>query len=120
MDNPTKHFIDAEQIAALRAGNAKPATFASITDGNDFGAIAGRKIRINDVLGRDIIITGFQTAPSRKKTDAKCVTIQFLMDGDLRILWTGSIVLQRLLEKYAEKLPFQARIQKYNDALVLE
>ncbi len=116
----TKHFIDDDVIARLRHGDVRPRCFADISDGNDFGAISGRKAKIKDILGRDIIITGFQTAPSRKKADSQFITIQFLIDGELRIVWTGSVVLQRLLEKYADKLPFQAKIQKYNDALVLE
>ncbi len=120
MDQQSKHFIDDDVIQKLKNGDMKPNDFADISDGNDFGSIAGRKMQIKDVLGRDIVITGFQTAPSRKKQDAKCVTIQFLLDGQLRIIWTGSIVLQRLLEKYSDKLPFQAKIQRCNDALVLE
>lgn len=115
-----KHFVNKDVIEKLKKGEVKPVCFADVSDGNDFGAIAGRKARINDVLGRNIVITGFQTAPSRKKADARCITIQFLMDGDLRIIWTGSVVLQRLLEKYAEQMPFQTRIQRCNDALVLE
>ncbi len=114
----TKRFIDRDAISRLKNGDMCPARFADISDGDDFGAIAGRKMKINDILGRDIIITGFQTAPSRKKADAQCVTIQFLMDGELRIVWTGSLVLQRLLKKYADKIPFQTRIQRANEALV--
>ncbi len=119
-DEKTKHFVDNDVIARLKNGDVRPASFADFCDGNDFGAIAGYKMKINDILGRDIIITGFQTAPSRKKADTQCVTIQFLMDGELRIVWTGSVVLQRLLEKYADKIPFRTKIQRCNDALVME
>ncbi len=116
----TKKFVDNDVIELLKSGELRPDSFANISDGNDFGAINGRKMRINDVLGRDIIITGFQSMPSRKKPDAQCVTIQFLLNGELRIVWTGSVVLKRLLEKYATRMPYRAKIQKCNDAFVLE
>ncbi len=115
-----KFFIDPSEITRLKSGVFVPKSFADISDGTDFGPIPGRKIRLSEVLGRDIIITGFQSVPSRKKQDARCITIQFLMDGELRILWTGSVVLERLLCKYIEKIPFRTKIQRCNEAFVLE
>ncbi len=119
MDNNTnKHFLSMDDIEKLRTGHMHAPHFSEISDGTDFGSIQGRKIKLNDILGREIIITGFQSAPSRQRTDADYLTIQFLMNGDLYIIWTGSIVLRRMLEKYAGRLPFCTKISRAGDAFV--
>ncbi len=119
MDNNTsKHFITPDDIARLKNGDMRAPAFSDISDGNDFGAIPGRKIRVNEILGREITITGFQLAPSRKKQDSDYLTIQFLMDDELYIIWTGSVVLRRILEKYSNQLPFRATIVRAGEALV--
>ncbi len=119
-NNKTKHFINPQDLARLQSGDMHVSSFSEISDGNDFGDIPGRKIRINDIIGRDIIITGFQLAPSHKKQDSDYLTIQFLLNGQLYITWTGSIILRRILEKYFDKLPFQTKIIRAGKALIFE
>ncbi len=117
-NNTTKYFISPDEISRLQSGRMDVPAFSDISDGNDFGAIPGRKIRVNEILGREIIVTGFQLAPSRKKQDSDYLTIQFMMNGQLYIIWTGSVVLRRILEKYSARLPFKTTIVRAGEALV--
>lgn len=116
--NIQKYFVSMDEIEKLRSGATNAPQFSEISDGTDFDTIQGRKVKLNDILGHEIIITGFQCAPSRQRQDTDYLTIRFLMNGQLCIVWTGSIVLRRMLEKYSQQLPFRTRISRAGDAFV--
>lgn len=77
-------------------------------------ALEGSKMRINDILEKEILITAYQVGESRFGHDGNCnyLKLQFELDGDKHILFTGSGVLLRQCEKYADRMPFLAKITK--------
>jgi len=72
----------------------------------------GKKKRIEEVLNKPLAIHGFKVTESKHKQGEQCLQLQFDMDGERFILFTGSSVLARQCEKYAEKIPFKATIIK--------
>lgn len=77
----------------------------------------GEKRRIDDVLNLDIIIIGVRISESRYKEETgrkRYMTLQFQYQevGGRCVLFTGSEVLIRQIEKYRDHIPFKAKIQK--------
>lgn len=72
----------------------------------------GEKISINDVVGKDIIVLDYADRPSRyAKTKDECYTIiQIELEGEKRVIFTGSSVLKDQLNTYRSELPFRAQI----------
>jgi hypothetical protein len=79
-------------------------------------AMTGDKIKIEDVLGKEIEVMGYKVANSKypKSPDSKVLTLQFNLDGVSRILFTGSRILLEQCEQYENELPFCAKIEKVN------
>lgn len=78
--------------------------------------LEGSKVRLDDILNKEIEIKAFKLANSRfsKNQSGKYATIQFLDEGKLKVLFTGSDVLISQLEKYENELPFLTTIIKIN------
>lgn len=79
-------------------------------------SITGEKIKIDDVLNKELEIIDYTIAESKykKREDDKVLTIMFKLAGEDRILFTGSKVLMEQLEKYKNELPFNAIIKRIN------
>jgi ribosomal protein S8 len=76
----------------------------------------GDKKKIEDILNKEILILDFKIKDSKQRQNSLYVTIQFRMDDNTFIVFTGSTVLINQLEKYKENLPFFTvikRIDKY-------
>lgn len=76
--------------------------------------MVGDKIKIDEVLGKEIKIIGHKISDSKQKVGTKVLTLQFILDGEERILFTGSNVLIEQMEKYGHEVPFLATIEKVN------
>ncbi len=77
------------------------------------GPLDGDKIRIDDILNKELIITGYKIKESKyPKSGPKCLTLQVVLDDKKYVLFTGSVVLLEQMEKYQDHLPFIATIQK--------
>ena len=78
--------------------------------------ITGDKIKIEDVLGKEIEVIGYKMNESKykKKDNDKVLTLQFRLNGEDKILFTGSNVLMDQVETYKDELPFLAKIEKVN------
>jgi len=74
----------------------------------------GAKTRIDDVLNKELIILGYAVSTSKfgKNKSGKCLTLQFEIDSERRVLFTGSDVLLEQMEKYGARCPFAATIRK--------
>lgn len=77
----------------------------------------GAKMRIDDVLNREILITGLKIRTSRFKQEkqddkAQCLTLQFQVDGRTCILFTGSVILSDQIHRYQAEVPFLTTIKK--------
>lgn len=78
----------------------------------DHRPLEGAKINITDVINREIMVLGFKVVGSKYKPGTRCMTLQFRMNDETRILFTGSSVLIEQSETYKEQLPFLATIKK--------
>lgn len=78
--------------------------------------ITGDKIKIEDVIGKEIEVTGFKISGSKfvKSGNDKLLTLQFNVEGVSRVIFTGSSVLMEQCEKYEKEMPFSTIIQKVN------
>jgi hypothetical protein len=82
--------------------------FSSFADPH---ALEGGKVKIGDVLDKEILIVNYRITPSNKNS-GQCLTIQFELNREKHVIFTGSSVLKNQLEKYKDKLPFLASIVK--------
>lgn len=91
-----------------------PDEYPHFSDFSEDQALDGDKIRLDEILNKEILILGFKIKNSTKKSGTLYVTIQFKLDGVNRISFTGSEVLMDQLKRYEEHLPFYAIIKKIN------
>lgn len=76
--------------------------------------ITGDKIKISEVLDKEIEVIGYKINDSKQKVGTKVLILQFRLDGEERILFTGSTILIEQIEKYKDELPFLAIIKQVN------
>jgi hypothetical protein len=74
----------------------------------------GEKLRLDEILNKEILVTGFRIKDSHQKKGTQYLTIHFEMEGRQHIAFTGSTVLMDQLKKYESHLPFLAVIKKIN------
>jgi hypothetical protein len=72
----------------------------------------GDKKHLNEVLNREILILDFRITDSKKRQDGKCLQIQFLLDNQVYVMFTGSAVLIDQINSARDKLPFRSTIVK--------
>ncbi|OPY54719.1 MAG: hypothetical protein A4E48_00298 [Methanosaeta sp. PtaU1.Bin060] len=77
-------------------------------------AFEGEKLRLDDILNKEILVTGYKIKDSHQKKNTQYLTIHFKLDGVQHIAFTGSMVLMDQLRKYESHLPFLAVIKKIN------
>ena len=71
----------------------------------------GEKLKIEEVLNREITVLAFRIKPSKYKTEI-CLTIQFLLTGVKYVTFTGSNVLAEQARMYQAEMPFVSTIKK--------
>ena len=81
------------------------------------GPLSGRKIGQPDYLNKQLLVLQFRVNPSKKREGSECLCLQVKIDDELRVIFSGSGVLSRQCQKYAEKMPFLARIIKVDKYL---
>lgn len=76
----------------------------------------GEKIRIDDALNQEVIVTGCRIAPTKydKNKSGKCLTLQIKIDEQKRVVFTGSDIMIEQMEKHEDQIPFSAVIKKIN------
>lgn len=79
--------------------------------------MTGDKIKISKVFNRTIKVLAFQIIDSQyEKGTGKCLKLQFELDDDKRILFTGSANLMDQIEQVPkDKFPFWTKIVKLDD-----
>ena len=90
---------------------------------SDFGVqpsmpiLQGDKIKIERILNREIIVHGFQLKDSKyDRGNGKCLYIQIELDGEKRVVFSGSGVLMDTINKIPkEGFPFTTTIIKDNE-----
>jgi len=73
----------------------------------------GDKIRLDDILNKEVAIIGSSVKSSKLK-DGKYLTLQIEKDGKKYVMFTGSSVLIDQTENYKNEMPFIATIRKIN------
>lgn len=76
--------------------------------------VTGDKIKISEVVGKEIEIIGYKISDSKQKPGTKVLMLQFKLNGEERILFTGSSVLIEQIEEYGHEIPFLTKIEKVN------
>lgn len=74
----------------------------------------GSKLKIDEVLNRELIVIGYKINDSRysKSNAPKCLKLHFELDGQRHILFTGSSILCEQIELYKDEIPFITTIKK--------
>lgn len=76
--------------------------------------MTGDKIKISEVLNREIEVIGYKISDSKQKSGTKYLTLQFKLEGEEKILFTGSTILIEQIEKYKDEIPFLTTIKQVN------
>ena len=82
-------------------------TEADLPDPN----VSGESIDIDEILGVNLIIKGMDTRPS-KFSDGDYAIIPIEVDGEQRVVMSGSKVLMRQIKEEEKKIPFRCVIMK--------
>ncbi len=77
-------------------------------------AFDGDKLRLDEILNKEILVTGYKIKDSHQKKGTQYLTIHFELGGEKHVTFTGSAVLMDQLKKYESHLPFLAIIKKIN------
>ena len=73
----------------------------------------GDKIKINDVINKEIIILNFSIKESKLK-EGNYLTLQIEKENKKYVIFTGSLVLIDQINKYKDEIPFLTTIRKIN------
>lgn len=73
--------------------------------------LGGDKLRMSDIIGETIIITGYRISESKLK-DGLYVTLQFELKGKQHVIFSGSQTLRELVQKYEHEIPFSTVIEQ--------
>lgn len=76
----------------------------------------GDKVKISQVLNKEIEISGFCINESKykKNKSGKYLTLQIKYNDEKRVVFTGSDVLIEQMKKYGDEVPFLTTIRKIN------
>jgi len=74
----------------------------------------GDKVKLKDILNQEITVTGYKVKKSNytKTSGEQYLTLQFEINGEKKIFFTGSGVLIEQIERYADKIPFITTVIK--------
>jgi hypothetical protein len=83
---------------------------------NEPVALEGGKLAIDAIVNQEIEVLKYRLADSSypKNKSGKYLTLQFNLDKQTHIVFTGSDVLARQCEQYQDELPFLTTIKKIN------
>lgn len=78
----------------------------------------GEKIKINNLLNKEIIIVDFRIAPSNFEGKGDRLDLQIEYRDELRVVFTGGKYLIQTIEKVPkDKFPFKTKICKNGEYL---
>ena len=76
-------------------------------------SLTGDKTKLDDILEKEIVIKGYKVGSS-KYNEGEVLTLQFELEKKEYIIFTGSSVLIKQIEKYKEEIPFTTKVEKIN------
>lgn len=78
--------------------------------------LMGEKIKIAKVLGKEVLVKDFKLTDSKYEKTKHCLTIQVELNGEDKVIFTGSEMLRKQIEQIDKKdFPFLATIANIND-----
>lgn len=77
----------------------------------DHVPLDGAKLKIADILNKEILVTGFRVKNS-KYNPSSCLTIQFMLGDEKHVAFTGSQVLLDQCKSYEAEIPFIATVKR--------
>ena len=79
-------------------------------------SFVGDKIKIDRILNREIVVTNFKIGPSNQRENTQCLALEFQLNGNHHILFTGSTVLMQMIEKVPkDSFPFTTTIVREHE-----
>lgn len=82
----------------------------------------GNDIEIHKVFNRKILVHKFKIGPTKfdkSKGNGLCLTLQITIDDAKRIMWTGSVIMQKqILQVKEDAFPVTTTIVKEGDAFM--
>ena len=72
----------------------------------------GKKRRLDEILNREILVTDFRITKSKRKEGTDCLQIQFVLDDDVFVVFTGSSVLSDQIQSARDNIPFRGTVVK--------
>ena len=79
------------------------------------GTVNGKKIKISEIIGETIAVTGAKIIESKYKGYTECLLLQFEFMEKTYMTTTGSKVLIRQIKQFRDNIPFKATIINNNN-----
>lgn len=73
--------------------------------------LEGDKVKLDEILDSELIVTGYKIVQSKFK-ESRCLHLEIELAGEKHVVFTGSEVLMRQIEKYQNMIPFATKIIK--------
>ena len=74
--------------------------------------LPGVKMRLEQILNREILVTDFRIMKSKHHPDQDCLQFQYLLDNQVCVSFTGSCVLIDQISSVGENIPFNTTVVK--------
>lgn len=101
-------FMTLDEINKIK--NDDCPTFADFA--RDQLPMPGKKKRLDEILNKKITVVDYRLRRSKHRDGSQCLQLQFVLDGEVFILFTGSSVLIHQIEVSSDKIPFSGTITK--------
>ena len=72
----------------------------------------GNKKRLDDILTREIVVVDFRVRKSTKRDGTECLQMQFLLNNEVCVVFTGSSVLISQIKEAKDNIPFTGTVVK--------
>ena len=72
----------------------------------------GDKKRLGEILNKEILVTDFRVTQSKQRDGEKCLQIQFVMNSNVYVLFTGSSVLIDQIQSAKDRIPYKTSVVK--------
>ena len=72
----------------------------------------GKKKRLDEILNQEIMVTDFRITKSKKQDGGECLQLQFVLDDEVYVAFTGSVVLIDQIQSAEGNIPFVGTIVK--------
>lgn len=72
----------------------------------------GNKKRLDEILNREITVVDFRLRKSTKRDGTECLQMQFLLDDEVCVVFTGSSVLINQIKECKDNIPFTGTVVK--------